>query len=77
MFVDGIGRPDLRDKAREFAVMLYQTLHSKILSLEDGHDGYNIVVLPGHFDKDAKAGELISTTLGKVKEDVGLLKLPR
>jgi glyoxylase-like metal-dependent hydrolase (beta-lactamase superfamily II)/rhodanese-related sulfurtransferase len=77
LFVDGIGRPDLRDKAGEFAVMLYQTLHSKTLPLEDGHDGYNIVVLPGHFDKDAKAGELISTTLGKVKEDVRLLKLPR
>ena len=34
----------------------------------------NIVILPGHFDKDARAGELISTTLSKVTEDVELLK---
>ena len=77
LFVDGVGRPDLRDKAKEFANLIYETLHNKILTLEDSHDGYSIIVLPGHFDKDRKAGELISTTISKVREHVGLLKLPR
>ena len=33
LFVDGIGRPDLRDKAKEFAPILFDTLHEKILKL--------------------------------------------
>jgi hypothetical protein len=57
--------------------LIYETLHNKILALQDSHDGYSIVVLAGHFDKDRKAGELISTTISKVREHIGLLKLPR
>lgn len=81
LFVNGVGRPDLRDKAKEFAAMLYETLHNKILRIGDSYNSGNsnnsIVILPGHFDKDARAGELISTTLSKVTEDVELLKIPR
>ena len=33
LFVEGIGRPDLRDKAEEFANQLYDTLHNKLLKL--------------------------------------------
>jgi hypothetical protein len=33
LFVNGIGRPDLRDKAKEFASLLYYTLHRKIFIL--------------------------------------------
>jgi glyoxylase-like metal-dependent hydrolase (beta-lactamase superfamily II)/rhodanese-related sulfurtransferase len=35
LFVEGIGRPDLRDQAEEFAKNLYETLHNKILKLPD------------------------------------------
>jgi glyoxylase-like metal-dependent hydrolase (beta-lactamase superfamily II)/rhodanese-related sulfurtransferase len=80
LFVNGVGRPDLRDKAKEFTTILYETLHNRILTIGDNYNNgsnNNIVILPGHFDKDARAGELISTTLSKVIEDVGLLKLPR
>jgi glyoxylase-like metal-dependent hydrolase (beta-lactamase superfamily II)/rhodanese-related sulfurtransferase len=80
LFVNGVGRPDLRDNAKEFAAMLYGTLHDRILPIGDNYNnGYNnnIFILPGHFDKNARAGELLSTTLGKVIEDVGLLNLPR
>ena len=35
LFVEGIGRPDLRDQAEEFAVKLYDTLHNKILKFGD------------------------------------------
>jgi glyoxylase-like metal-dependent hydrolase (beta-lactamase superfamily II)/rhodanese-related sulfurtransferase len=33
LFVESIGRPDLRDQAKEFAEDLYKTLHDKLLSL--------------------------------------------
>ncbi|MFM8659260.1 MAG: rhodanese-like domain-containing protein [Candidatus Nitrosotenuis sp.] len=35
LFVEGIGRPDLRDQAEEFAAKLYDTLHNKILKFGD------------------------------------------
>lgn len=52
LFVDGIGRPDLADKADLFAQHLYDTLHNVILELPDevqvcpGHYGDNVSVLP-------------------------------
>ncbi len=33
LFIESIGRPDLRDKAEEFATALYDTIHNKILTL--------------------------------------------
>jgi glyoxylase-like metal-dependent hydrolase (beta-lactamase superfamily II) len=33
LFVESIGRPDLRDKAEEFAYELHETLHNKLLNL--------------------------------------------
>jgi glyoxylase-like metal-dependent hydrolase (beta-lactamase superfamily II) len=33
LFVESIGRPDLRDKAEEFAFDLHETLHNKLLNL--------------------------------------------
>ena len=35
LFVEGIGRPDLRDQAEEFAAKLYDTLHNKLLKFGD------------------------------------------
>ena len=35
LFVEGIGRPDLRDQVEEFATKLYDTLHNKILKFGD------------------------------------------
>jgi glyoxylase-like metal-dependent hydrolase (beta-lactamase superfamily II) len=35
IFVDSIGRPDLRDKAEEFAENLYNTIQQKIMKLPD------------------------------------------
>ena len=35
LFVEGIGRPDLRDQAAEFATALYDSLHNKLLKLPD------------------------------------------
>ena len=33
LFVEGIGRPDLRDQAEQFSQELYDTLHNKLLAL--------------------------------------------
>jgi glyoxylase-like metal-dependent hydrolase (beta-lactamase superfamily II) len=62
LFVDSIGRPDLRDKAVEFAENLYNTIQQKIMKLPE-----DILILPAHFEKDVKAEELLVSTLGEVR----------
>ena len=47
LFVDSVGRPDLADRAEEFAHNLYHSLHDKVLSLPD-----DAFVLPGHYGED-------------------------
>jgi glyoxylase-like metal-dependent hydrolase (beta-lactamase superfamily II) len=44
LFVDGVGRPDLADRAEEFAHNLYRSLHERVLNLPD-----TTFVLPGHY----------------------------
>ena len=41
LFIESIGRPDLRDKAEEFAEQLYESLHEKLLKLP-----LNTIVFP-------------------------------
>ena len=73
LFVNGIGRPDLRDKAKEFASMLYDTLHNKLFSLPQ-----DVIVFPAHFDKDVQSKEIISSTLEEIKKRGSeLLKLDK
>ncbi|MGN6629486.1 MAG: MBL fold metallo-hydrolase, partial [Candidatus Nitrosocosmicus sp.] len=66
-------RPDLRDQAKEFSSVLYDTLHNKLLSLPK-----DVIVFPAHFDKDAPSYELISSTLEEIeKKGSELLKLDK
>ena len=44
LFVDGVGRPDLAERAEEFARNLYRSLHARVLTLPD-----DALVLPGHY----------------------------
>ena len=53
LFVESIGRPDLRDKAEEFTEELYNTLHEKLLKLPN-----KTLVFPTHH------GENVETTNG-------------
>jgi glyoxylase-like metal-dependent hydrolase (beta-lactamase superfamily II)/rhodanese-related sulfurtransferase len=72
LFIDGIGRPDLRDKAEEFANDLYDSYHNRIL--KDFPD--NTIVLPTHFNSGVitlEQGRPIYETLGTIKERVKLL----
>jgi len=73
LFVDGVGRPDLRDEAKKFAELLYDTYHNKILQLPD-----NTVVLPAHFNGTSialKHTVPILETLGTIKKRVKLLSM--
>ena len=73
LFVDGVGRPDLRDEAKIFAELLYDTYHQKILQLPD-----NTVVLPAHFNGTSialKHTVPILETLGTIKKRVKLLSM--
>ena len=49
LFVESIGRPDLRDEAEEFTEQLYNTLHEKLLNLPD-----ETLVFPTHHGKNAE-----------------------
>jgi glyoxylase-like metal-dependent hydrolase (beta-lactamase superfamily II)/rhodanese-related sulfurtransferase len=69
LFVNGIGRPDLRDRAKEFAELLYDTLHNNILLLPK-----DTIILPGHFDHDLQMDKLIATTIEGVKQDNTLIR---
>lgn len=69
LFVDGIARPDLRDKSEEFAEDLFNTYHNKILSMNDSTN-----ILPGHFStENAIRFEVpIASELGAVRKSVRL-----
>lgn len=49
LFVDGVGRPDLRDEAEQYAPILYDTLQKKLLGLPG-----NIHVFPAHGNTNQK-----------------------
>lgn len=74
LFVNGVGRPDLRDKADEFAGKLYDTYQQRLLKYPD-----DTLILPAHFDPNSitvKHGEPIADTVGS-KKGVELLAKPR
>ncbi|MBM3905898.1 MAG: MBL fold metallo-hydrolase [Thaumarchaeota archaeon] len=65
LFVEGIGRPDLRDQAEEFAVKLYDTLHNKILKFGD-----DTKIFPTHHGEGLSPtkGGLFYTTVQNAKK---------
>jgi len=64
LFVESIGRPDLRDEAEEFTEQLYNTLHEKILNLPD-----ETLVFPTHHGENAEATNgVFYATIGKSKK---------
>ncbi|MBM2819244.1 MAG: Beta-lactamase domain protein [Nitrosarchaeum sp.] len=72
LFIESIGRPDLRDKAEEFAGQLYDSLHNKLLKLPS-----NMIVFPTHHGVSIKpVDEVFSTTIEKAKEH-DILKLSK
>src|SRR5829696_4141338 len=68
LFVDGIGRPDLHDKAEEFTQNLFKTYHQKILNLPN-----ETLILPAHFSGSFEHQKLISNTINSMKQKMNLL----
>src|SRR5919106_1420738 len=68
LFVDGIGRPDLHNKAEEFTRNLFNTYHQKILNLPD-----ETIILPAHFGSSFEHQKLISNTINSIKQEINLL----
>jgi glyoxylase-like metal-dependent hydrolase (beta-lactamase superfamily II)/rhodanese-related sulfurtransferase len=75
LFVNGVGRPDLHSKAKEYATNLYKSYKEIILKFTD-----DTVILPAHFDTNSitvKHGELIMETLGSIRKKNKLLSMPQ
>lgn len=72
LFVESIGRPDLRDKVKEFAVQLYDSLHNKLLKMPP-----STLILPAHHGQSVKPENgIFSTTIEKAKQHA-ILKLSK
>jgi glyoxylase-like metal-dependent hydrolase (beta-lactamase superfamily II) len=64
LFVDGVGRPDLAERAEEFAHNLYRSLHGRVLTLPD-----DTLVLPGHYGDTVRVtpDTPVGATLGTLR----------
>jgi glyoxylase-like metal-dependent hydrolase (beta-lactamase superfamily II)/rhodanese-related sulfurtransferase len=71
LFVDGIGRPDLHNKAEEYTHNLYNSYQTKILNLPN-----DTLILPAHFSAAFEHGKPISSTIKSIKERLELLSIP-
>lgn len=70
LFVEGIGRPDLRNKAKEFANDLHDTLHKKLLALPN-----DTIVLPAHHGEQTVSKNDIYYTTIKEAKNLSILEL--
>ncbi len=72
LFVDGVGRPDLAERAEEFARNLHRSLREKVLVLDD-----EVSVLPAHYGVTTRVvpGEPITASIGTLRVDVPALSL--
>lgn len=68
LFIDGVGRPDLHNKAEEFTRNLFNSYHQKILNLPD-----ETLILPAHFSGSFSHEKSISNTIGSIKQKMNLL----
>lgn len=65
LFVESVGRPDLADRAEEFAHDLYHSLHNAVLALPD-----HVLVLPAHYGDGVvvRPDEPVGATLGDLRQ---------
>lgn len=64
IFVSSIGRPDLGDKAEEWAQLLYRTLFERIAHLPD-----DVIMLPAHYSgvEEMRRDGVVATTIGDAR----------
>ncbi len=72
LFVDGVGRPDLAERAEEFARNLHRSLRDRVLKLPD-----DVTVLPAHYGDGVpvRPGEPVAASLGSLRATVDPLGL--
>jgi glyoxylase-like metal-dependent hydrolase (beta-lactamase superfamily II) len=72
LFVDGVGRPDLADRAEQFARSLYHSLQERVLTLPDA-----TFVLPGHYGEaiTVRPHQPVGSTLGQLRASLEPLRL--
>ena len=72
LFVEGVGRPDLADRAEEFAHNLYRSLQERVLTLPDA-----AFVLPGHYGEgvSVRPHEVVGAPLGELRRTLEPLRL--
>lgn len=72
LFVEGVGRPDLAERAAEFAHNLYRSLRERVLSLGD-----DVLVLPGHYGESVvvRPDQPVASTLGELRRNLGPLRM--
>ena len=72
LFVDGVGRPDLADRAEEFAHNLYRSLQERVLTLPD-----EAFVLPGHYGEGVPVHprQPVGAPLGELRRTLEPLQL--
>ena len=71
LFVDGIGRPDLHNKAKEFTHNLYNSYQHKILHLPE-----KTLILPAHYGGAFEHSKPILSTIKSSKDSMSLLSAP-
>ncbi len=74
LFIDGVGRPDLAERAAEFASNLFDSLHNRVLVLDP-----SALILPAHYGMEqiVLPDQPVTATIGKVKSDLEPLKLSK
>jgi len=72
LFIDGIARPDLKDKSEEYAGILYDTHQNKILNLSD-----KIKILPAHCRDASILGWPVFQTLDSIVKNNRVFELSK
>lgn len=74
IFLDGVGRPDLAERAEEFAANLYDSIHRHTDELAD-----DVLILSAHIGEavDVERGEVTGVPLGQLRWRLGPLTSPR
>jgi glyoxylase-like metal-dependent hydrolase (beta-lactamase superfamily II)/rhodanese-related sulfurtransferase len=72
VFLESVGRPDLADQAEPFAHHLFQSLHERVLPLDDA-----IMVFPAHYGASVEvhAGQFVARPLGELRNKLPALAL--
>ncbi|MDA8340954.1 MAG: MBL fold metallo-hydrolase [Actinomycetota bacterium] len=72
LFVDGVGRPDLAERAEEFARNLHRSLAERVLTLDD-----DVLVLPAHYGEQVPVrwDEPVGAPVGHLRSSLPPLAL--